>query len=327
MSRILLPITTYIQEDALKKEYLQGLQQRRVDEKFSYIGERQADSWFNLCKSPDYTYYRNSMSLLKSCIEDFVSDCKSDVNVIALGPGDALKEKIVVNALVGKHRVSLFFVDISREVLDVAIKNTEDSDVLKEVFIADLKKFTDIKALSRLIKKRYNPTNFFTLLGNTIGNYPQAMIFTTFRDAMEPGDKLLIDVNVKTNGSVEKEAEQIDEILRGYNKPIYMEQILASLSEAGIEKSDGEIETEFGRDEFFPQISVAKQYFCFSRSRTINYQGTDIYFSKGERILVHYSNKYTFESLKHMLTSHGFHLIKYIKDTTGKYYQLLCELA
>ncbi len=325
MSRRLLPITSYVQENHLKKEFLFDLQQRRIDEKFKYIGEQQANAWFNICNSPDYDHHRKPMKFLENCIQDLVSDHKGDVNVIALGPGDALKEQVVVDTFLEKHRVSLFFVDISREILNVAIQNVGDRDELKEVFIADLSKFMDIEDIGRYVKRHYNSTNFFTLLGNTLGNYPQAMILTTFRNAMKPGDKVLIEVHAKSTESLEE--EQIDETLKGYDNPIYTEQLIASLSAAGIDGTDGTIEVEFNADKFFPQIDVVEQYFCFDRNKVVNYEGTQIYFAKGERILVDYSNKYTLESLKHLLTSHGLRTIKHTKDETGKYYLMLCELA
>ena len=321
-------LSYYTREEHLKKEFLNGLQQRRVDEKFSYIGERQANSWFNLCKSDEYTYYKNSKLLLKHYIKDLVSSHKGDVNVIAFGPGDGLKEELVVKAFLERQRASLFFVDVSRDILNVAIENMRDNDVLKEIFVADLKNFVDIKDISHHVKKSYNGTNFFTLLGNTLGNYPQAMILKTFRSSMAPGDKILIDVNVKIAKSSEEEAAQIDEMIQGYDdNPAFQERNLALLSEAHIEAADGSLEVEFTRDEFFPQMSVLKQYFRFSRSKTISYQGEDVYFAKGERILIHYSNKYTFESLENILTSHGLHIIKYAKDDTGRYCLILCELG
>ena len=320
----------YIRKDHLEKEFLDGLQKRKIDEKFLYIGERQANSWINLCKSPEYDYYRVSKNLLQNHVENFVSDHTGDVNVIALGPGDALKEKIVVNHLQEKHRVNLFFVDTSKEILNIAIKNTVDSDVLKEVFMADLMHFRHIRHLSRYVKKHYSATNFFTLLGNTIGNYPPAMMLKTLRNAMTPGDKILIEVHAKSGGSIEEEATQIREIIKKHhNNPALQERILALLSEASIEEADGTIEVEFNKDKFFPQMGVIEQYFCFNRNKTITYLGEEVYFVKGERILVGYSNKYTFQSLdyRNILTSHGLHIIKHATDDTGKCYQLLCELA
>ena len=329
MHRVPLPITTYIQKEQLKKEFLYGLQNRKIDEKFSYIGEQQANAWVALCNAPEYAYYRNSKQLLEHCIQDFLANHKGDVNVIVLGPGNALKEKIVVNHLRERHRVNLFFVDISREMLTIAIKNTEDSDVLKEVFIADLTNFTDIKNISQYVKNHYSTTNFFTLLGNTLGNYPQAIMLKTLRNAMEPGDKVLIDCRVTLAGNAEEETSQIAKMIKEYNNPIFRELLLGSLSKAHIEATDGTIEVEFDSDEFFPQIDMVKQYFRFNRDKTITYCGEDIYFAKGECILVGYSNKYTFESLKNknIVTSHGFRIIKHTTDATKKYYQLLCELA
>ena len=320
-------LSYYARNEHFEKEFLLDLQKRRIDEKFHYIGKRQANSWFNICNSPEYEYYRESKKLLEDSIHNFIADHKGDVNVIALGPGDALKENVVVNAFLKQHRVSLFFVDVSREILNVAIKNAEDSAVLKEVFIADLMNFTDIKSLSQYVKKQYYSTNFFTLLGNTLGNYPQAMILKTIRDAMTPGDKILIDVSVKKAGSIKEEAAQINTMVQAYKNPSGIERVLASLSDAHIEETDGDIEVEFSVDELFPQMGAVKQFFCFSRSKVITYHGQTVYFAKGERILVGYSNKYTFETLENILSSHGLRIVQFDKDTTGEIHQLLCELA
>ena len=319
----------YIRKQDLEKDFLDNLQQRRIDEKFSYIGKQQANTWINLCKSPEYDYYRISKNLLQNHVENFVADHTGDVNIIVLGPGDALKEKIVVDCLREKHRVHLFFVDTSKEILNIAIKNTEDSDVLKEVFVADLMQFKHIKHLSRYVKKYYSATNFFVFLGNTLGNYPPAMMLKTIRNAMIPGDKILIGVHAKSAGNIEEEATQIHEIIKGYNNSTLREHILALLSEAHIEATDGIIEIEFNKNKHFPQMGAIEQYFCFGRNKVVTYNGEDIYFGKGERILVSYSNKYTFESLdyRNILTSHGLHVIKHAEDDTGKCYQMLCELA
>ncbi len=330
LSHIPSPITTYTQQAQLEKEFLHCLQQRRIDEKFHYIGERQANAWFNLCESTKYTYYRNSKKLLEENVTEFLVGHTGDVNVIVLGPGDARKEKIVVDSLRENHRVNLFFVDLSREILNVAIKNTEDSGVLKEVFFADLKNFIHIKEISQRVKKYYNPTNFFTFLGNTIGNYPQAIMLKTLRNAMTPGDKILIDVHARSGESVEEQAIQIDKMIESYDSnPAIRERIPASFFEIGIEATDGIIEIEYGKDDFFPKIGAIKYFFCFTRNKIITYRGTDVYFAKGERILVHYSNKYTFDSLeqRNIFTSHGLRITKHVKDAVEKCYLLLCELA
>lgn len=312
----------YARNNDIEKDFLNSLTKRKIDEKFSYIGKRQANAWINLSNSVEYEYYRDSKNLLQDHVENFVSDITTDVNIIVLGSGDALKEKIVVNHLREKHRVNLFFIDISREMLNVAIKNTEDSDVLKEVFIADLANFTDIKNICHDIKKRYNPTNFFTLLGNTLGSYPQAMILKTIRNAMTPGDKILIDVHIEKDVSATEKMLQENR----YN-PTYVEKTMATLSEAGIDETDGEIQVELYKNENFPEINTVNHYFCFKRNKIVTYNGESFYFGKEERILVSYSNQYTLEFLENILTSNGLRIVKQANDNNRKCCQVLCELA
>ena len=186
--------------------------------------------------------------------------------------------------------------------------------------------FVDIKELSHYVKDQYNATNFFTLLGNIFGNYPQGMILKTIRNAMTPGDKILIDVHVMSEGSMESRTWQIKEMIRSYSNPSSQEQVVALLADAGIDRTDGAIDVEFSKDKLFPQMDVVERYFRFGRSKVITYQREDIYFAKGERIMVGYSNKYTFECLENILTSHGLCIVKDSQDDTGRYHQILCEL-
>lgn len=317
----------YTRKEDLEEELLQGIRLRRIDEKFSFTGKRQANAWFNLCNSPEYEYYRSSKELLKKTAKDFVSGHQTDVNVIALGPGNGLKEKIVVEAFQEDHEVSLFFVDISREVLNVAVENVEDNDALQEVFVADLVNFEDIEDLSEYVRDQYNPTNFFTLLGNTLGNLSQPLVLETMRNAMAPGEKLLVDVRCKSPKVPNEEELQIAKTIEAYDNPANRERIQGLLSAAGIEETDGIIDFEFGKDDYFPEMDVIKKFFRFTQSKTITYRRQTIHFAKNERILVGYANKYSFGFLENLFNSHGLRIIRNALDSTGRINQLLCELA
>lgn len=317
----------YIQKQQLNEAFLASLQERRIEAKFQYIGEQQANAWLKLCESPEYDYYRNSKKLLEHTAEHFTAYCNNNVNVIVLGPGNALKEKLVVQALQRNHQVHLFFVDTSKEMLNIAVKNVADTGALEQLFVADLMNVKDIAELSRYIRKQYNATSFFTCLGNTLGNYPQAMMLKTIRHAMAPGDKMLMDIHLKVAGSTKEEALHIDETIKQYDNAANREGALTLLSEVGITATDGTVEVVFEKDQVFPQMDLVKRYFRFTLSKTITYQGEDIYFTKGERILVSYSSKYTFTFLEHLLTARGLCIVENAQSETGKIHQLLCELA
>lgn len=318
----------YTKQQDLEKEFLNNILTRKIAEKFSYIGERQINSWIALYNSPEYEYYRNSKKLLENKVQEFTSTHSGDVNVIALGMGsvDAYKEKLIANSLLEKNRTSLFLMDTSKEILNRAIKHIE-GDILKELFIADVMNSEHIQKISQHIRKNHHPTHFFTLLGNTMGNYRQTIMLNNIRTAMAPGDKILIDVDGREDVSIEEQPEKVMELIERYKQPIYIQKSMATLSETGIDENDGEIHVEFNKDTWFPDVSAIEHFFSFHNHKMILYKGEDFRFTKGERILVHHSKKYTLNFLETAITSYGMHIIKYAKGDNGKCHQLLCELA
>lgn len=319
-------LSYHTQKGQIQNEYLSGLRQRKIDDKFSYIGKRQAASWLGICNSGEYGYYKQSKKLLQETIKDFIEGQEEHVNVIALGPGNAVKEKVVVEAFQQNHQVDLFFVDISRDVITLAVESMENDDALKEIFIADLKDFESIKEIAQFVRDHYNATSFFTLLGNTLGNYPQPVILKTIREAMRPGDSILLDVSCIITPS-DNDSFDVSALISQYDNENEYERILACLSEAGIEAIDGAIEVEFNRDKIFTELGVIEQYFRFNHSKVITYKGESMYFGKNERILVGYSNKYTLEALDSIFYSHGISLVKHVKNDAETVHQILCELV
>jgi uncharacterized SAM-dependent methyltransferase len=318
----------YTTSRELEKEYLTGLQTRQIPTKFRFIGEEHAQAWFKICHSSDYTYYQNPFNFIKDISKTIASHIKSDVNLIGLGSCNGMKDVILLKEFLINHKSGLFLVDQSKEIIDGTLGNITELNIPKEVFISNITK-PNLTIISNYLREHYYPINFYTLLGNTLGNYPQAEIIKTFRDSMHPEDFFLVEAHVLSSTSINNEAQQIDEIIANYNNKAYNEQILLSLSRANIQKSDGIIEVEYTSSAFFPKITVVEHYFKFKRNKAIRYLNEDIYFAKGERVLVSYSNKYTLKSLSEIITDHGLKIVKTFefRDKTIDYATLLCQVA
>lgn len=318
----------YTPSRELEKEYLMGLERHEIPTKFRFIGEEHAQAWFKICHSSEYTYYQNPFKFIKDISGDIAKYIKSDVNLVGLGSCNGMKDIILLKEFLKNHKSGLFLVDQSKEIIDGTLNSITDISVPKEVFIANITK-PNLTMISNYLRKHYFPVNFYTLLGNTLGNYSQAEIIKTFRDSMYPEDFLLVEAHVLSESSADQEAQQIDEIISNYNNEAYNEQIILSLSHANIQKSDGIIEVEYATNAYFPKITVIEHYFKFKRNKVIRYLNEDIYFAKGERILVSYSNKYTLKSLSEIITDHGLKIVKTFdfRDKSIDYATLLCQVA
>lgn len=318
-------ITDFTSQSKIREEYLRGLNNRCLDEKYFYIGETQAKEWLTICYDSEYQYYKNSLKIISEIASDIANYTNCDLNIIALGSGDGIKEKRLSEELSKTHQVALFPVELSNELLEICLKNIKDLTVPKEAFVADILS-SDITKIGKYVRENYYHSNLFTLLGNTFGNYSQAAIMKVIREAMQPNDFILIGVNLIDCKSEQEEIEEIKKTTLSYSNPAYKAQILLPLADTNIEFSDGEVVTEYTRNRFFPQIRVIENYFQFNKSKVVRAFGEDIYFAKGERILVSYSNKYTLEVLENIIASYGLRIVKNFSPKTG-YTKLLCQLT
>lgn len=305
------PSTLHYDEEKLEKEFLECLKTRKMEEKFKYIGKEQAKTWLELCNSREYQYYRKSFNLIQTIKKDIANQLSGDVNLIALGVGDGLKELEIIKESMHQRKIGFFPVDLSRELAQVALQNCTDLTIEKEVFLTNI--VENLRTMSEHIRKRYYPNHLFTLLGNTLGNYPQGSILGVIRQSMHPQDLFLVGVSLN----------QGEDVVAEYKYDAFP---FVPLRRTSIEQSDGDIEAEFGKDKLFPNINTIYNYFKFTKNVTISYGDEEILFRKGERILIGYSHKYSKESLIDILTGHGFKIIKTYTDTTGKYIKLLCKI-
>lgn len=305
----------------LKNEYLHALQTRTIPAKYRFIGKTQADAWINICYNSDYKYYSSPYAFMESIKSDIANTINKDINIIALGSCNGSKDNVLIKEILKTKKASFATVAISKELATHTISQMSDIDINKEVYISNLTPH-NLTLISDSIRENNHNTNLFTILGNTFGNHPQEFISQTLREAMNHDDYLLIGAHISPDVL---DPAYIQDVIASYDNKEYNYQVMLSLAHANITEDDGHLEVEYSSDQFFPEIHVVSHYFVFEHSKVVRYQNKDVFFTKGERLRVTYSNKYKLNVLRSILSNHGFVIQQEFLNLKEGYAKMLCK--
>jgi hypothetical protein len=184
-----------------------------ISSRFSYAAEKGTKHWLELCHDSLYTVYHDSISYLSANASKLLAACgksflASSPDVISLGPGDGIKDRIILNALAREldkdgnaHEMFYYPVDVSHRMLATAVHTIrEDYSLSRRIKIkAFHSDFKHLSAFRPVYNFRPEP-NLFLLLGNTFGNMQDEKNFLhRLYRAMYPGDILLLEVRLHTD--------------------------------------------------------------------------------------------------------------------------------
>lgn len=313
----------FITEEEQEQEYLQDIQNGKISPKFRFIGEAQMLSWLNLWDKQDNEYYNSTFKFFDSIKSNIVEYINSqEINLISIGGINDERDKILLEEFIKNTNPTYNNISSSQELIKNTLNSIAKINISKNIYVANLSP-QHIKRASTQIKKNHNNINFFSVLNNTFGIYPQEYICKCLRDAMDQDDYLLLDVHLSPDVV---DPMYVQTMLRSYTRDEFKHHMLSALSPINLTLEHGVLELEYISDKFFTDIRVVKYYFRFNQNKIIKYMGENIYFSKNERILVFTSNKYSKNTLFEILTGHGFRIKKkYINNESSA--TLLCQLA
>ncbi|MDD5040151.1 MAG: L-histidine N(alpha)-methyltransferase [Patescibacteria group bacterium] len=311
--------------DQLQREFLDCLKNREIVSKFSYWGEEPTQSWLKFCLASEYKTYPQGVSLLKQAGADVAKHVGGPkLNYISLGIGNGEKDGIILRHLYRYSRkISYYPIDISTDMIKAGLNYvfSHFHNIPTTAFVTDFKILDEIVRSQTFRKDR----NFFSLLGNTMGNFNQVYLLNILRKSLDHNDFILIGVSIRKERSRETK-EDIRKIIRSYSNRASKDFAYSPLKKAGIRKSDGAIDVEFNRDPHYPRLNRVDLYFRFRRNATAHYAGQDIVYKRGERILLYFSEKYYPDDLKFLLNDNGFRIIKFYQNGSQSYAKVLCRI-
>jgi L-histidine Nalpha-methyltransferase len=171
-----------------------ALPQKELPPKFFY-DQRGSELFERITRLPEYYQTRTERALLEAWMPELVARLGTRT-LVELGAGNAEKSRIILDAMRAAGTAELYVpIDVSATFLSqtAARLRREYPGLLVEPVVAD------ISAELHLPRRAPAPA-LIAFIGGTIGNfYPTAAIrlLTHIRDAMAPGDRFLMGVDLR----------------------------------------------------------------------------------------------------------------------------------
>jgi L-histidine Nalpha-methyltransferase len=254
-----------------------------------------------ITRLPEYYLTRTELQILRERADEMASTVGTDVTVVELGAGTAVKTCTLLESLSRRQiRVRYYPVDISRAALHQAKERVESRcrQILVRPVVAD---FSDGFEFLRDIPDK----KLVAYLGSSIGNFdpaPAVAMLAEINRQLTAQDMLLLGTDlVKAKSMLLAAYDDSQGVTEQFNK-----NILARLNR--------ELFADFDLESFRhialwnPRRSRMEIYLESLRSQTVDLPllHLRVHFAKGERTHTENSYKYTVETAKCMLARSGY---------------------
>lgn len=285
-----------------------------ADSKLWYITPLQAQGFLDLEQGKSYKkdVIQKEIDLVQNNIDEVLKKIgKKPINIIDLGCGDGKKAVIFIDHLKGKVKLRYCPIDISDYMVSKALENIRKMKVGEVVeFQWNISDFENLENISSLLRKEEGfKNNFIMLLGNTLGNFEINELMYEIRSSMKEGDILLIG-----NGLDNRHHNLITS---SYDDPTFDDWLVNILLQVGLDKKDVKYGVRF-------RNSRVEMYYTLLNDRKISFGDKNIYFSKGDQILVCVSYKYDEYEFKRVMKMY-FDDVKVFISPDKAYALALCK--
>jgi len=283
-------VETLMTAEESRREFLNNLNQKRLEEKFFYWTPLSVEAWVKLCDSKEYKNYSSSYRCVRRVADDVVSLIQGqEIFWIALGCGDAAKEILFLRSLKKRHvGMSLLAVDFSRSLLEKACEMVQTEGIEVAGCLADI---TNARHLGKISRQAGASTKIYSLLGNNLGAFNKDRLLRGIAKNMKAGDYFLVDGEIYHGKST----------YEGYENRANRNFVMAPLHSIGVEERDGDLTLTLEPDPQVKGFYRIRKYFRFKRGRTLDFSGTPITYEKGDTLQMPYSYKYDYNAFIRLL--------------------------
>lgn len=301
-----------------KSEVLQGLMasQKRINPKYFY-DQRGSELFEAITQTPEYYPTRTERQLLRDHAHEIAAFCQPQSILLEPGSGSCEKVRLLLDALQPAQYIPM---DISGDFLFQSAQ-----ELVREFPWLNVRAIcSDFSGKSLLPELSPEQQNIVFYPGSTIGNMSPADADTflqRLRQALHPGDLLILGVDLKKNTAVLNAAyNDAQGITAQFNLNIlsHLNQVLGG----------DFLLTSFEHRAFFnEQESRIEMHLVSKCPQNIHLAGISLHFAEGETLHTENSYKYTLEGIQQLGEGAGFLLKKSWLDPQHLFSVNLLEVA
>lgn len=262
-----------------------------ADSKLWYLTPVQSQAFLDLEKSTDYQkeVIQKEIDLINKNMGEVVKKVGGEnINIVDIGCGDGKKAVLFIEKFGLEHvKIRYCPIDISNYMVTKAINRIKKLNIEEIIeFQWNISDFENLENVANLIKSQKSGKNLFLLLGNTLGNFEINELLYEIRSSMESGEVLLIGNGLNNSN--------IEDIIKSYNTSDVYNFLIHLLTQLGFEQSDLEFNVRF-------ENSRVELFYTVKDNVKISFLDKNVYFNKGDQIIVSVSYKYDKDEFKSLL--------------------------
>ena len=280
-----------------------------------YFYDREGSRLFAaICDLPEYYLTRAETEILQCHAGEIASLFQGDVTVIELGSGNAVKTRLLLQALLPDRRVRYVPIDIWRPVLEESAADL-------------LRRFPPLEIVAvaaeyheglRYLRSESDRPRLILWLGSNIGNFTRAEAGTflrRIRDTMTSADRMLVGVDLRKDRAVLEAAyDDSGGVTAAFNRNL-LARINHDLN-GNFDLSAFQHRAIYNQD-----LGRIEMYLVSTRVQcvTIGRIGLTVRFAADETIHTENSYKYTLAEINAVATAAGLQSQCFWQDADGRF--------
>lgn len=308
-----MPVPVYFDPsqfpEALEREFVECLKERRIDPKFHYLTPRQASRWLALHQTYSPSRHDSACGrMYEKIFEGVASDLpERPVQVIGLGSGGGTKDLMFLRAM-QQRDFSLRYVpsDASPSLSLVSQQRITKAlhDVAVRPLVADLLRAKDLNPFWADGAPE-GERRFFSFLG-MVPNLPPRQALERIRSWMRTGDEMIVSANLAPGTDYSAGCRAV---LPQYDNPLTARWLGTVLEDLDLEPDSFTI--RFGIE---PSPDLEGLFRIFGKAKfrqdvTLEMAGQSFAWRAGSGIDLFYSNRFTPELMQSLLEHVGFNIL------------------
>jgi len=267
-----------------------------------------------ICELPEYYLTRAETEILQRHAREIASLFVGDVTVIELGSGNAVKTRLLLEALLTGRRVRYVPIDIWRPVLEESAADLLRRFPLLEIVAVAAEYHEGLRHL----RSESDRPRLILWLGSNIGNFTReeaAAFLRRIQGTMTPADRMLVGVDLRKDRAILEAAyDDAAGVTAAFNL-----NLLARINH----ELDGNFDLSAfqHRAIYNEDLGRIEMYLVSTRAQnvTIGRIGLTVRFAAGETIHTENSYKYSLAEIQAVATAAGLQDERSWQDAAGRF--------
>lgn len=310
-------IYNLISDWQLNDELSYCLRNRTLEQKFLYLNGG-AEFYYDIVNTDDVYYLSYPYDLfIDFWLKNIFSEGKN-IAMVSLWCGNSAIETFIFDKIKDDFEIDYYWVDSSKNMLELSIKKMEKIDGIDKNFIcADFSTNEFRRELSQLTLD--SDERIFTFFSNTFWNIKPNNIIDILYNLLKSGEKIWLDVRLRSGKTTKDDLKDFEKYYGYLSNKEMLTLFLNPMESLGISKEDWIFGLNTQKIE--PLEAVKYQYnFIFNHKKEISIKNEKTTILSGEELKI--VNIYTYDAdwLIKFFEWHNFKIIdKLVREGRGQF--------